>query len=93
MTSRTIIQEIIASNFTNDELNQITEAIKYSRASLRENTKRDLSIGDWVSFTSSKTGQAMQGTVQKKAIKYITVQTPQNGTWRVPANMLTLVMT
>jgi len=41
-----------------------------------------------VKFTSSKTGRTMQGTVNKIAIKYVTVSVPGWGMWEVPANML-----
>jgi len=43
--------------------------------------------GTQVKFTSSRNGRTYLGTVQKVAIKYITVATAV-GTYRVPANML-----
>jgi small-conductance mechanosensitive channel len=46
-----------------------------------------LALGDSVQFTSNKTGMTLTGRVEKIAIKYVTVRTPQ-GAWRVPANML-----
>jgi hypothetical protein len=55
-----------------------------------EKNKRSLRLGDQVSFTSSKTGRVMQGTVEKIAIKFVTVKTNM-GLWRVPANMLAVV--
>jgi hypothetical protein len=55
-----------------------------------EKNKRSLRYGDEVSFTSSKTGRVMQGTVEKIAIKFVTVKT-MTGLWKVPANMLTIV--
>ncbi|NCX05322.1 MAG: hypothetical protein EBW68_06020 [Actinobacteria bacterium] len=81
---------ILQSGFTNDELTSIIDAVKFARARLRENTKRSLRYGDQVSFNSSKTGRVMQGTVEKIAIKFVTVKTNM-GLWRVPANMLTIV--
>jgi hypothetical protein len=47
-------------------------------------------LGDTVRFHSAKRGVTMQGTVNKIAIKYVTVAT-QQGLWRVPANMLEAV--
>lgn len=81
---------IIQGSFTNDQLSSIIDAVKFSRARLTEINKRSLRIGDSVSFTSSKTGRTMQGSVTKIAIKFVTVKT-NIGLWRVPANMLTVV--
>jgi len=81
---------ILQSGFTNDELTSIIDAVKFARARLMEKNKRSLRYGDQVSFTSSKTGRVMQGTVEKIAIKFVTVKTNM-GLWRVPANMLTIV--
>ena len=90
MSIQTINTEIIQGNFTNEQLSSIIDAVKFARARLTEKNKRALRLGDAVEFTSSKTGRTMQGTVQKIAIKYVTVATTA-GLWRVPANMLTVV--
>jgi len=90
MSIQSINNEIIAGNFTNDELSSIINAVKFARARLADKTKRSLFLGDLVQFTSSKTGRTLQGTVNKIAIKYVTVATA-TGLWRVPASMLTLV--
>lgn len=89
-TVQEISNAIAFGNLTNDDLNTVIEAVKYARQRLTQQTKRQLGMGDTVQFTSTKTGRTMQGTVQKIAIKYITVRT-QEGLWRVPANMLTTV--
>jgi hypothetical protein len=81
---------ILQGGFTNTELSSIIDAVKFARARLTEMNKRSLRLGDTVEFTSSKTGRTMQGTVQKIAIKYVTVATT-TGLWRVPANMLSVV--
>jgi len=78
---------IIQGKWNNADLESMIDAVKYARARLTENTKRTLSNGATVKFTSSKTGMTMTGTVSKIAIKYVTVKTAQ-GLWRVPANML-----
>ena len=94
MTVQTINAEILAGNFTNDELVSIVDAVKFARARLGEQNKRTLRIGQRVSFVSSRTGLAIAGTVEKIAIKFVTVATTQFGRaerWRVPANMLTVV--
>lgn len=86
-TIQEINSAIISGVFTNDDLNSIANAVKYARSQLTQQTKRSLQLGATVRFTSSRTGQTLSGTVDKIAIKYITVRTPQ-GLWRVPANML-----
>jgi small-conductance mechanosensitive channel len=81
---------ILEGGFTNNELTSIIDAVKFARARLTEQSKRNLTIGDNVNFTSSKTGRNVTGVVTKIAIKYVTVKTVQ-GAWRVPANMLTKI--
>jgi small-conductance mechanosensitive channel len=77
-------------SFTNDELNTLSEAIRFARTELVHEVKRGLSIGDNVNFTSSRTGKNITGVVEKIAVKYVTVRTVEGG-WRVPANMLSAV--
>lgn len=88
------IQEINTSimfgNLTNDQLDAVITAVKYARAQLGKAKIRSFGRGDGVKFTSSKTGMTMTGTVDKVAIKYVTVRTTQ-GLWKVPANMLEAV--
>jgi hypothetical protein len=91
MTIQTVNAEILAGNFTNDQLTSIIDAVKFARARLGESNKRALRIGDRVSFDSTRLGRNVSGTVQKIAIKYVTVNTAQ-GLWKVPANMLSPVM-
>lgn len=90
MSIQSINAEILAGNFTNDQLSSIGDAIKFARARLGETTKRSLRLGDNVNFNNSRTGQNMTGVVMKIAIKYVTVRTV-GGLWKVPANMLTVV--
>jgi hypothetical protein len=81
---------IMFGTWTDVELSSMIDAIKWNRAQLQKQVKRSISLGQAVKFTSAKRGMTMQGTVDKIAIKYITVRTPQ-GLWRVPANMLETV--
>jgi small-conductance mechanosensitive channel len=81
---------IVSGVFTNAELDSISVAIKFARGRLSVQTKRSLVIGDTVTFTSSKTGNNVTGTVQKIAVKFVTVRTLSH-LWKVPANMLTRV--
>ena len=90
MSIQSVNTEIIAGNFTNDQLTSIIDAVKYARTQLAQKNKRALTLQSNVEFTSVKTGRVMRGFVKKIAIKYVTVDTG-GGMWRVPANMLKVV--
>ena len=90
MSIQSVNAEILAGLFTNEQLGSIIDAVKFARARLSEKNKRALTLGSRVQFNNSKTGHTMIGTVDKIAIKYVTVRTSQ-GLWRVPASMLTVV--
>jgi exosome complex RNA-binding protein Csl4 len=90
MSIQTVNAEILAGNFTNEQLGSIIDAVKFARARLSEKNKRSITLGSNVNFTSTKTGQNYTGVVTKIAIKYVTVKTI-SGLWRVPANMLTVI--
>jgi hypothetical protein len=92
MSIQTVNAEILAGNFTNEQLSSIIDAVKFARARLSDQAKRALTLGSTVQFTSTKNGMTYVGTVQKIAIKYVTVSTAK-GLWRVPANMLKVVAT
>lgn len=87
MSIQTVNAEILAGNFTNEQLSSVIDAVKFARARLTEVNKRSLKLGQSVKFTSTKNGMTYNGTVDKIAIKFVTVRTGQ-GLWRVPANML-----
>jgi exosome complex RNA-binding protein Csl4 len=91
MSIQTVNAEILAGNFTNEQLSSVIDAVKFARARLSEKTKRALTLGSKVQFNNSKTGHTMIGDVTKIAIKYVTVRTA-SGLWRVPASMLTAVV-
>jgi hypothetical protein len=87
MSIQSINSEIVAGNFTNEQLSSIIDAVKYARGQLAKRNKASLILGDSVEFTNSRTGRVMRGHVKKIAIKYVTVDTSA-GAWRVPASML-----
>ena len=87
MSIQTVNAEILAGNFTNEQLSSVIDAVKFARARLTETNKRSLRLGSTVKFTSMKNGMTYNGVVDKIAIKFVTVRTPQ-GLWKVPANML-----
>jgi len=86
-TIQEVNTSIMFSNFTNEQLNSISDAVNYARAQLRATKIRSFTKGDTVKFHSTKRGVTVTGTVTKVAIKYVTVK---DGAvlWRVPANML-----
>jgi hypothetical protein len=90
MDIKQVNSAIMFGTWTDIELRSMIDAVKWNRAQLVQQTKRSLTIGDNVNFTSSKTGRNVTGVVTKIAIKYVTVKTIQ-GAWRVPANMLTKI--
>ena len=90
MDIKQINSAIMFGTWTDIELRSMIDAVKWNRAQLQKQVKRSLAIGDTVTFTSSRTGGTVTGSVRKIAIKFVTVDTGQT-LWRVPANMLTLV--
>lgn len=92
MSLATITRDIISGAYSNDELNKISEALKFARSQLTKKNRRSLVIGTKVRFTNSRTGIEIIGTVEKVAIKFITVKSPGQGLWKVPASMLSPVI-
>ena len=96
MNVQEINRAIITGNLNNTELSSIIDAIKFARSQLTDQTKRSLTLGSKVKFSSTKRGVTIGGTVEKIAIKYVTVRDNNpgsytSGLWRVPANMLEVV--
>jgi hypothetical protein len=81
---------IFSGTFTNDELNSITDAIRFARSQIAQKNKFTLVKGTSVKFQSSKTGTTIFGTVEKVNRKFIIVKENGRafGNWRVPASML-----
>jgi ferredoxin-fold anticodon binding domain-containing protein len=88
MTIQEINKAIMFGNFTNEELSSIGDAIRFNRAQLTKQTKRNISLGCTVRFTHPKTGRVHTGIVKKIKIKNITVLENGMMNWNVPANML-----
>ena len=70
---------------TNDELNQVIEAIKLQRTFISRQAKAQFTVGDSVEFNGKRGYKS--GTITKIARKYITVDCGLES-WRVPASML-----
>lgn len=69
-----------------EEIRDLFDAIRLRQTFLGNKTIRALAIGDDVSY-EGKYGHT-KGRVKKINRKYVVVDTP-NGSWRVPATMLT----
>lgn len=96
MNVQEINRAIVACQFSNDELNSIADAVRFARSQMTQQNRRSLVVGTKVKFTNNRTGQDIIGTVEKVAIKFITIRETNNrgfssGLWRVPANMLQAV--
>lgn len=98
MTFQKIYNEIALGSFTNDQLNELAEAIRYRRNQILKANKRQLAVGSKVKFTG-RDGRTVLGEVTKINRKYVIVKEQPNsfnggifGTnWRVPGAMLEAV--
>lgn len=88
----TSIQDVLSAishgDFTNEQLNKISDAIRYRRSQLSKEVKRGMLPGDMVKFIHPRTGRTHMGAVVKVKIKNVTVREGA-AVWNVPANMLT----
>jgi hypothetical protein len=91
MTSEDIVRTIIAGNLSNTQLNDIITSIKFARVLMVRDVKNTLHVGSQVRWTNSRNNQTLTGNVTKVAVKFVSVNTPLHGSWRIPAHMLTLV--
>ena len=81
------VRDFILRDSTVADTAELIDLIKLRRNSLSKRTAASIALGDNVTFTSSRTGQRVSGTVEKVAIKNVIVRTAL-GRYRVPANML-----
>lgn len=94
LTIQDVNSTIMFGSFTNEQLESIIAAVKFRRAEISKSVKRSIVKGATVKFYNNRMGCEMTCTVEKVAIKYITVRANSGGPgglWRVPANMLTVV--
>jgi hypothetical protein len=84
-TAREIKTAILSTNLTNDEINELSMALRFARGQLSKQVKRSLRVGQQVQFTG-RAGLTV-GTLEKVAIKFATVKVGYTN-WRVPMNML-----
>lgn len=89
MNIQQVIREIqMGADVTNEDLNQVIEAVRYRRSQMGRQTVRSLKIGDRVSF-NGRNGYT-EGIVKDIKIKNVIVREGMLN-WKVPASMLTLV--
>jgi preprotein translocase subunit YajC len=75
-------------NMTNDEINQVVEAIKLQRTFNARTATRSLMVGDTVTF-DARTRGVITGTVTKINTKTVQVRCNRTqGLWKVTASML-----
>ena len=85
-----VTQAIMFGNFSNEDLEAVSQAIRYRRTQLSKEAKRAMAPGIAVKFYHPKQGRDITGTVNRIKQKYILVDTAQ-GRYNVPANLLETV--
>ena len=73
-------------NMNPDQIASVVDAIKLRRNRINKQSINAIQVGDNVQFTG-RGGATVRGSVTKKAIKFVTVDTGAQR-WKVPANML-----
>jgi hypothetical protein len=89
-TINDVTQAIMFGNFSNEDLEAVSQAIRYRRAQLSKEAKRSMAPGVTVKFYHPRQGRDITGTVNRIKQKYILVDTAQ-GRYNVPANLLETV--
>ena len=67
------------------EISELADLIRTRKETLGKQKMQELKVGDKVTFTSK--GIPISGTIRKKNIKRVVVDTPKGG-WNVPVNVL-----
>jgi small-conductance mechanosensitive channel len=89
MDIKEITRTIMFGDLNSAQLESVISAVKFARSQLAINAKRSMQVGGTVKFSSPKIG-TYTGTIEKIAIKYVTVRTVR-GLYKVPASMLEVV--
>jgi hypothetical protein len=87
MSVTQIVTELMSGSLTNEDIEQVAQALKYARAQVGKTIKRQLTPGVSVKFYHPKQNFYIAGTVNRIKQKYVLVDTPQ-GRYNVPANLL-----
>lgn len=87
MNTKEIIAILMSGTLTNDDIEQVAQALKYARSRVGNQIKKQLRPGVSVKFYHPKQNFYIAGTVNKVKQKFVLVDTPQ-GRYNVPANLL-----
>ena len=87
MSVNQIVSELMSGNLTNEDIEQVAQALKHARSQVGREVKRQLSPGVSVKFYHPKQNFYIAGTVNRIKQKYGLVDTPR-GRYNVPANLL-----
>jgi len=89
-TIQDINSAIISGQFSNEQLDSIINAVKFSRNQIIQQNTGSMVLGTQVKF-ANRNGQSVIGLVEKVNRKFIHVREARGNVWRVPANMLTKI--
>jgi len=87
MDAGTIKSAIIRGKFSNAELDEIANAVRFARSEIVHKNVGTMVLGTSVQFYHPKQHKHIQGRVTKVGRKFIKVDAG-GLVWRVPANML-----
>jgi hypothetical protein len=90
MNVKEINTAIISANFTNTDLDSITDAIKFAKSRIASQLSCTLGKGSKVSLSHAKLGGRVFGTVLKVKIKKADVKLDSGQTYTVPLSMLSV---
>ena len=74
LTIQDVNSAIMFGSFTNEQLESIASAVKFRRGEIAKSVKRNVTKGATVKFYNNRLGREMISTVEKVAIKFITVR-------------------
>ena len=83
--SNIIIVHKYIRNASMNEISELADLIRTRKETLGKQKMQELKVGDKVTFTSK--GIPISGTIRKKNITRVVVDTPKGG-WNVPVNVL-----
>lgn len=90
MDYKDIVDAILNGGYTNDELTEMTDAIKNAKSKIAKSKAKDIKVGTRVRFTRPRSGVVERGTVIKMGIKNGVVNCSGN-VYSVPANLLEVI--
>lgn len=78
---------ILTTSFSNDDINAIIEAVRYSQNLVSQTAVKTFKVGNSVKYKSNRDNVVYTGIVEKVGTKFIVVNT-NRGLVKVPAGML-----